>query len=337
MPQKNRNIGQKLIWIIIIAVVISLIVINELTAEKSGRRKVPNRTWRRRLMMSRPLINISFNAREKMRGFSDRFELKKDIDEKHQVELAKKKNEILRNSYEKGFISLTEYSAAIHSQGPPTEQEKEHIRREEERHKRDVAERRLKEERLLEDRRKEEEKKRQETERREREEKRKEEEQKLSEEAKLVKILEKREEKLIEKIVDKIDKEEKQKEKEEIKEEHKEEKKDKVPEESEKKHTYHDEAESKEAFVPKKSDILDKRVRDQEAFVLNSNELLYSLRDLLNMLPHMSEHVLHHHTKHGRNDFANWIGDVFNYDDIAEEIRKAETKEDIIKVLEAHQ
>jgi len=420
-PQKNNVISKNIIWIIIIAVVAVLLILNALTADRPGRRRVAGRTLGRRLMMSRPLISISFNAREKMRNIADKIKIRRDLDEKHQLELVKRRNEILRGSYEKGFISLSEYSSAIHSQGPPTEYEKEHIRREEERHKREIAERKLKEERLLEEKRKEEEKKRLEEEKKERDKKeaeerrekekrdaeekkereekrkkeeerrkeeeetverrekeqkrrederrreiekrkeesekeekdtkRREEEHKKEEEEKLIKILEKREEKIIEKIVEKIDKEEdkkdieerheKEKKEEEYKKEeekHKDTEKNKEEvDEPEKKHEHYKETESKVEFIPKKSEILDKRVKDQEAFVLNSNELLFSLRDLLNVLPHMPEHVLHHHIKRGRNDFANWIGDVFHYDDIAEEVRKADNREDIIKVLQEHQ
>jgi hypothetical protein len=70
---------------------------------------------------------------------------------------------------------------------------------------------------------------------------------------------------------------------------------------------------------------------------LNNNQKLFCLRDLLDALPNMPEHVLNHHIMYGRNDFANWIGDVFHYYDIAEEIRKVNSREEIIKVLKQYE
>jgi len=351
-PQQISALRKNIVWIIVVAVIAALMILNALTADKPNRRNV-GRTWSRRLMMSRPLINISFSTREKIRNLADKFKIRKDMDEKHQLELVRKKNEILRKSYEKGFISLTEYTNAIHSQGPPSEQEREHIRKEEERHKREAAERKEEEKRekekkeaeeQKEEKRKEEEKQRIEEEHQKQEHKKQEEEKKEKEkkeieerkekEEKLVKILEKREEKLIEKIVEKMDREEDKKEEEHRKEEKREEHSD----EAEKKHEYHTENDSKTTInIMKRSDVLDRRVRDHEAFVLNNNELLYSLRDLLNVLPHMPEHILHHHIKHGRNDFANWIADVFHYEDIAKEVRNADSREELITILQKHQ
>ncbi|MGV8172012.1 MAG: hypothetical protein ACP5OA_04940, partial [Candidatus Woesearchaeota archaeon] len=81
---------------------------------------------------------------------------------------------------------------------------------------------------------------------------------------------------------------------------------------------------------------LEKRTNHEQAFVLNNNERLYSIRELLNTLPYMSEPTFNHHTAHGRNDFANWIGDVFKYYDIAEEIRNAKSREEMITILKKH-
>jgi len=91
------------------------------------------------------------------------------------------------------------------------------------------------------------------------------------------------------------------------------------------------------SHIISKENILDRRVGDNQAFTSNSGERLYCIRDLLNTLPHMHENVFNHHTKHGRNDFANWIGDVFQYYDVAEQVRDADTKEELIKVLKEYE
>ncbi|MGV8141364.1 MAG: hypothetical protein ACP5NW_02900 [Candidatus Woesearchaeota archaeon] len=83
--------------------------------------------------------------------------------------------------------------------------------------------------------------------------------------------------------------------------------------------------------------IIDKRAPEHHAFVLHGNERLYCIRDLLNVLPNMPEIVLDHHTMHGRNDFADWIGDVFRYYDMAEELRSTKSKEEMIRILKKYE
>lgn len=85
--------------------------------------------------------------------------------------------------------------------------------------------------------------------------------------------------------------------------------------------------------------IIDKKAHHDQAFVMNDNEgthRLYSIRDLLNALQDMPAQTFEHHTQHGRNDFANWIGDVFQYYDIAEEIRNVRTRDELIEKLKRY-
>lgn len=82
--------------------------------------------------------------------------------------------------------------------------------------------------------------------------------------------------------------------------------------------------------------IIDRKVQYDQAFVLNNNERLYSIRDLIDSLQDMPEHFFEHHTKYGRNDFSNWIGDVFQYYDIAEAIRDVKTKEELAEILKRY-
>ncbi len=79
--------------------------------------------------------------------------------------------------------------------------------------------------------------------------------------------------------------------------------------------------------------VLDLRVEDHSAFGLQSGEKLYCLRDLLNVLPHMSKHVLDHHVNSTRNDFANWTRDVFHNRVLAQELANAKTKDELLAVL----
>jgi hypothetical protein len=82
--------------------------------------------------------------------------------------------------------------------------------------------------------------------------------------------------------------------------------------------------------------IIDKKIHEKDAFVLYGHQKIYSIRELINELPKMPEYLFQHHVIHGRNNFADWIGDVFGYFELAEELRQIKTKEDMIKILKRY-
>ncbi|HEY9702664.1 MAG TPA: hypothetical protein V6C58_09475, partial [Allocoleopsis sp.] len=85
-----------------------------------------------------------------------------------------------------------------------------------------------------------------------------------------------------------------------------------------------------------KVSVLETRTHNQ-AFILNNGVTLHSMADLLKALDYMPQDVFNHHTAHGRNDFATWIWDVFRYGDIAEEVRDAKTREDLVRILKKYE
>ena len=100
----------------------------------------------------------------------------------------------------------------------------------------------------------------------------------------------------------------------------------------------HTASEPQTVMTPKisKESILDRR-DEERAFGLSNGYRLYSLRELLNILPNMPEYMWHHHTKEGRNDFSSWIIGVFGNNELAEEFRRADTQEDALKVLKKYE
>jgi hypothetical protein len=83
--------------------------------------------------------------------------------------------------------------------------------------------------------------------------------------------------------------------------------------------------------------ILDKNCEEASAFVLPDGTKLRSLKELLKTLDKMDVSVFNHHTTEGRNDFANWIIDVFKYDDVAEEVRNSQTIKELINTLKNYE
>ncbi|MGV8087378.1 MAG: hypothetical protein ACP5N1_07135 [Candidatus Woesearchaeota archaeon] len=84
---------------------------------------------------------------------------------------------------------------------------------------------------------------------------------------------------------------------------------------------------------PVSMENLDVKVSEDKAFVLNDSRKLFSLRDLANTLPDMSEQVFTYHTTNGRNDFADWIKNIFLLDELSNKVRSCKTKEELILIL----
>lgn len=66
-------------------------------------------------------------------------------------------------------------------------------------------------------------------------------------------------------------------------------------------------------------------VDDNLSFYLNDGRRLYNLRDLENALQGMNMSLFSHHVNEEKNDFANWIQDVFGYVQLAENMKKVKT------------
>lgn len=75
-------------------------------------------------------------------------------------------------------------------------------------------------------------------------------------------------------------------------------------------------------------------VHGDQAFYLQNGTSLHSLHDLKRELHHMSEELYQYHVTEEKNDFANWVHYVFNEPDLAEELRKTQSRSQALTVLE---
>ena len=60
-----------------------------------------------------------------------------------------------------------------------------------------------------------------------------------------------------------------------------------------------------------------------------------SLEELRQLIEELNEAEFRHHVNDERNDFANWVEGVFGEKKLANNMRKADTKEKLIKTLDA--
>lgn len=83
---------------------------------------------------------------------------------------------------------------------------------------------------------------------------------------------------------------------------------------------------------PDKAEKILSRTKEK-SFKLHMGAEIFSLRNLYEAFDIMSDETFEHHVRDSKNDFANWIENVFEDYDLAEHLRKLKTKEAMKKVL----
>ena len=81
--------------------------------------------------------------------------------------------------------------------------------------------------------------------------------------------------------------------------------------------------ESMEIIIKKK--ILGEAAQEQH-FVVADGKRLKNIIELADALGTMSEDVFRHHANEARNDFSNWVKDVFYDHSLAEDISRSKNK-----------
>jgi len=77
-----------------------------------------------------------------------------------------------------------------------------------------------------------------------------------------------------------------------------------------------------------------KQVADATAFVRGDGSKLHSLKSLEMALMTMPEYEFTHHVNSTKNDFANWVGAVFNNKELATKLQKSSSRIDMLAVLD---
>ena len=81
-----------------------------------------------------------------------------------------------------------------------------------------------------------------------------------------------------------------------------------------------------------KLEILVKKIGEaphDKRFVLKDGRVLKDLVELSHALEHMSDDVFNHHVNNSKNDFRNWVRDVFSQKELAAELEKAKTRSEL--------
>ncbi|MEK6849921.1 MAG: DUF5752 family protein [Nanoarchaeota archaeon] len=75
---------------------------------------------------------------------------------------------------------------------------------------------------------------------------------------------------------------------------------------------------------------------EEKIFVLKDGKKLRTLYELIDELETMNDDVFKHHVTSLKNDFANWVQEVFNSKPLADALRKLQTPIDHQRTLLKH-
>ena len=81
---------------------------------------------------------------------------------------------------------------------------------------------------------------------------------------------------------------------------------------------------------------LKKNIPENHFFVFVSGQRIKNVKELADSLEMIDESIFKHHVNEHKNDFANWISDVFEEFDLAEKIKTARNKDHARLIIYKH-
>jgi hypothetical protein len=85
-----------------------------------------------------------------------------------------------------------------------------------------------------------------------------------------------------------------------------------------------------------KKNLVEIDVKPEFYFNLQNGMILKNIVELRECLLDLPEDVFKYHVNQNKNDFYVWIKDVFNLNDLAEEILKVDNKKELHKILKSY-
>ncbi|MBU1198627.1 MAG: hypothetical protein KKF46_08065 [Nanoarchaeota archaeon] len=87
--------------------------------------------------------------------------------------------------------------------------------------------------------------------------------------------------------------------------------------------------------IQKKPDIC-KDAPEMNYFVLCNGQPVKNVKELADVMDEIEEHVFDHHVTSDKNDFANWIEDIFKDMELAQKLAGAKEKKHMQLVIYKH-
>lgn len=79
-----------------------------------------------------------------------------------------------------------------------------------------------------------------------------------------------------------------------------------------------------------------KNVHPDKMFIMVNGHKLKNVKELADVMEKIEDHVFNHHVTEDKNDFAQWLHDVFEEIDLAKEVAGCKEKKHIQLVLYRH-
>ena len=79
-----------------------------------------------------------------------------------------------------------------------------------------------------------------------------------------------------------------------------------------------------------------KRLSPKEYFYLDNGFILKSIEELYHTISLMEKELYNHHVTKDKNDFANWIYNVFEDKELGMNLMNSKSKDEMMKVLKKH-
>jgi hypothetical protein len=86
-------------------------------------------------------------------------------------------------------------------------------------------------------------------------------------------------------------------------------------------------------ILTKATNITSMEATGEKAFYMADGRVVTRLVELPEIIGATDDDTFNHHVNAERNDFANWIRDVFNIKPLATKVSKQRAKQDLIKAL----
>lgn len=79
-----------------------------------------------------------------------------------------------------------------------------------------------------------------------------------------------------------------------------------------------------------------KTVEGDLCFFVNDGRVIQNIGQLTDVFSEISDETYSYHVNSDKNDFANWIGDVFGHKKLAGELKRVKTKETALRKVDSH-
>ncbi|MCX8147098.1 MAG: DUF5752 family protein [Candidatus Woesearchaeota archaeon] len=86
-------------------------------------------------------------------------------------------------------------------------------------------------------------------------------------------------------------------------------------------------------LTPEKVEKILSDAPPEKVFKLHMGTNIKNLRELAEALEIMADRTFEHHVTNEKNDFSNWVNDVIGDHELAEKIKKAKTREEMIGIV----